>query len=222
MMLYHGSRMVIEKPMFGVGKVTNDYGLGFYCTEHRELACEWACPTRTDGFVNAYDIDLTGLKVLNLNDQDYGILHWLYLLVVNRPVRLESQIQEEGMKWIQDHFSLDISDYDIVRGYRADDSYFGFVRSFLENGISLAQLRRAMRLGNLGEQVVLKSRLSFDALSFRQYEVVSWQVYHLKRVGRDQEAKRQFQDELKDKASDGLYMVDILRGKMEADDARLR
>ena len=126
------------------------------------------------------------------------------------------------MKWILEHFALDISSYDIVRGYRADDSYFGFVRSFLENGISLEQLRRAMRLGNLGEQVVLKSRLAFDALSFRQYEVVSWRVYHLKRVGRDQEAKRQFQDELKSKASEGLYMVDILRGKMEADDARLR
>jgi len=221
-MLYHGSETVIAKPTFGLGKATNDYGLGFYCTEHHDLACEWACPMRTDGFVNAYDIDLKGLKVLNLNDPSFGILQWLYLLVMNRPVRLESPIQEEGMMWIKEHFALDISGYDLIRGYRADDSYFGFVRSFLENGISLAQLRRAMQFGNLGEQIVLKSKRAFKALFFCKYEVVSWQVYHLKRISRDEEARRQFQEELRGKSSEGVYMMDILRGGMELDDARLR
>ena len=41
--LYHGSSKIIEKPLFGYGKPYNDYGLGFYCTEHVELAKEWAC-----------------------------------------------------------------------------------------------------------------------------------------------------------------------------------
>ena len=41
MRLYHGSVNVIRRPVFGVGKATNDYGLGFYCTEHIELAKEW-------------------------------------------------------------------------------------------------------------------------------------------------------------------------------------
>lgn len=39
--LYHGSPDVIKKPVFGKGKVYNDYGFGFYCTEHLELAKEW-------------------------------------------------------------------------------------------------------------------------------------------------------------------------------------
>ena len=41
MRLYHGSIHVIEHPVFGAGNATNDYGLGFYCTEHIELAKEW-------------------------------------------------------------------------------------------------------------------------------------------------------------------------------------
>ena len=36
--LYHGSDHIVEKPVFGEGKSYNDYGRGFYCTEHVELA----------------------------------------------------------------------------------------------------------------------------------------------------------------------------------------
>jgi hypothetical protein len=50
MILYHGSDRIIEKPVFGEGKSYNDYGRGFYCTEHVELAKEWACATGGDGY----------------------------------------------------------------------------------------------------------------------------------------------------------------------------
>lgn len=45
LIIYHGSPEIIEKPVFGKGKPYNDYGMGFYCTEHLELAKEWACPS---------------------------------------------------------------------------------------------------------------------------------------------------------------------------------
>ena len=48
----HGSPKVIEQPVFGEGKLYNDYGRGFYCTEHAELAKEWACSADTDGYAN--------------------------------------------------------------------------------------------------------------------------------------------------------------------------
>ncbi len=47
--LYHGSVEKIEKPVYGKGKKYNDYGLGFYCTEHIELAKEWSCNEGVDG-----------------------------------------------------------------------------------------------------------------------------------------------------------------------------
>ena len=54
--IYHGSPEIIEKPQFGKGKTYNDYGRGFYCTEHIELAKEWACTEDVDGFVNKYEV----------------------------------------------------------------------------------------------------------------------------------------------------------------------
>ena len=60
--IYHGSPEIIEMPQFGKGKTYNDYGRGFYCTEHIELAKEWACTEDVDGFVNKYEIDLSKLK----------------------------------------------------------------------------------------------------------------------------------------------------------------
>ncbi len=52
--IYHGSDHIIEQPQFGAGKPYNDYGRGFYCTEHVELAKEWACSADSDGYANHY------------------------------------------------------------------------------------------------------------------------------------------------------------------------
>ena len=38
--IFHGSNKIIEKPLLGCGKVRNDYGLGFYCTEDLNMAKE--------------------------------------------------------------------------------------------------------------------------------------------------------------------------------------
>ena len=222
MRLYHGSTLQIQKPQFGVGKTTNDYGRGFYCTESIDLAKEWACPAKSDGFANMYEIDLADLQILDLNAQGRGILEWLSVLITNRPVRLESPMQTEAVEWLKAHFSVSLDGYDIVRGYRADDSYFGFVRSFLENGISLSQLSKAMRLGNLGEQVMVKSKKAFDRLKFVGVEIAPWTTYYVRRQQRDEKARADFRKETSVGSSDGLYMIDILRGKMERDDARLR
>ena len=50
--IYHGSSEIIKTPEYRKGTVYDDYGQGFYCTEHIELAKEWACTENTDGFVN--------------------------------------------------------------------------------------------------------------------------------------------------------------------------
>ena len=66
-----------------------------------------------------------------------------------------------GADWLKEHFLLDLTPYDAVVEYRADDSYFSFTRAFLNNEISLTQLAYAMRLGKLGEQFVLKNPAAF-------------------------------------------------------------
>ena len=129
--LYHGSEYLIENPQFGKGSLHNDYGRGFYCTENIELAKEWACGKQTNGYANIYELDMSDLKCLNLNSKEYNILNWLAILADNRTYWQNGSIAEEAKKYIKDHFLLDISGYDVIIGYRADDSYFSFAQDFV-------------------------------------------------------------------------------------------
>ena len=155
--LYHGSNEKIEKPLLGKGKVYNDYGQGFYCTEHIELAKEWSCNEGVDGFANKYELDTADLRILNLSSEEYTILHWLALLMENRRFRLSTPVMRRGVQWLKEHFLVDVSKYDLIVGYRADDSYFSYANAFLNNTLSLEKLEKAMLYGKLGEQIVLRT-----------------------------------------------------------------
>ena len=82
--LYHGSDHIIETPVYGHGRLHNDYGRGFYCTECDELAKEWAVGEHRDGFVNCYSLDTAELNILNLNDNLFTPMRWLNILLQNR------------------------------------------------------------------------------------------------------------------------------------------
>lgn len=220
--LYHGSSEKIEKPLFGKGKVYNDYGQGFYCTEHIELAKEWSCNEGVDGFVNAYDFDTSRLEILNLSSEEYTILNWLALLMENRRFRVSTPVMHRGVLWMKEHFLIDISKYDLIIGYRADDSYFSFARAFISNEISLSQLSYAMRLGKLGEQYVLKSKKAFDRIEFKFAELTDNTIYYARRKMRDDSARSAFFKELEKEDISGIYMRDIIKEEMTNDDVRLR
>lgn len=220
--LYHGSPDIIEKPAYGKGSPYNDYGLGFYCTEHLELAKEWACTLDTDGYANQYTLDLAGLKVLNLSDRQYNVLHWLALLVDNRRFYNLSPMARRGIEWLQAEYLLDISAYDIIIGYRADDSYFSFARAFISNTISVGQLAYAMRLGKLGEQIVLKSPKAFEQIRYVGCEQASNTEFYAKRMARDEQARTAYRAELERDNLDGLFIRDLMRTGVKADDPRLR
>lgn len=66
------------------------------------------------------------------------------------------------MSIIFPNLGVNVNAFDLITGYRADDSYFDYAESFLNNGISVEQLARAMRQGKLGEQIVLKSQFAFS------------------------------------------------------------
>lgn len=220
--LYHGSSEIIEKPLYGKGKTYNDYGQGFYCTEHLELAKEWACTEGVDGYANEYELNTDGLNILNLSSEKYNILHWLALLMTHRKLRLSTPVMTRGAAWLKEHFLINVDEYDIVIGYRADDSYFSFARAFVANEISLKQLSYAMKLGKLGEQVVLKSQKAFKNINYISYEVADNKLYYARRKVRDDEARAAYIAELAKDDVDGIYMRDIIREEMMDDDARLQ
>lgn len=223
MILWHGSPMIIEHPDLGKGKEHNDYGRGFYCTENMEMAKEWACAMPgQDGYANCYKLDNTDMKVLNLSEGRYHVLNWLAVLAMNRDFRASTPIGIEGKEYIIREFGVDLMPYDIIRGYRADDSYFAFARAFVNNTITATQLREAMKLGKLGEQVVLKTDKAFQNLKFAGKEFADGTVYFAKREQRSRNAEKDFREIIKGDAKEGLYMIDILREGMKNEDLRLR
>lgn len=222
LILYHGSPEIREHPEYGKGKSYNDYGKGFYCTEHIELAKEWACSEGVDGYANRYEIETSGLNILNLSSPEYTILNWLAILMLHRKARLSTSLAVKGREYLIENFLPKFEDYDAIVGYRADDSYFSFARSFVLNEISLKQLGYAMRLGKLGEQFVLKSKKAFDAIKFLDYTIADNGIYYFKRKARDDEARAAYRIEIEKEDLDGIFMRDIIREAMKSDDPRLR
>lgn len=222
MKLYHGSENIIEKPVYGKGARYNDYGKGFYCTENIELAKEWACAKQKNGYANIYDLDLSELNVLNLNSASYNILNWLAILADNRTYWQNGSIAEPAKNYIKENFLPDISAYDVIIGYRADDSYFSFAQDFVSGVISLQKLAQAMRLGKLGEQIVLKSPKAFAQIQFAGYENADAEEYYIKKNEREREARRQYRRNKKEQADvNELFILDIMREEIKNGDARL-
>lgn len=221
--VYHGSPKIIKKPVFGVGNPNNDYGLGFYCTESIELAKEWACSMETDGYANKYALNMNGLSVLSLTGGNYNILNWLFVLLENRKFRIGSDIAKQAKEYICENFAIDYKHYDIIKGYRADDSYFSFAGAFLNNTISISQLERAMVLGKLGEQVVAMSEKAFKAFSFIDSTPAPNEIYLPKKLARDTAAREEFKKE-KSRGSvlTEKYVLDIMREGWLNDDERLQ
>ena len=192
MIVFHGSDHIVERPVLNGGKRNNDYGSGFYTTESLELAKEWACAKNTDGFANRYELNLNGLSILNLNAPEYNILNWLALLTRYRSYWQTGSIAEEAKNYLQEHFFIDPAPYDVIIGYRADDSYFSFAQDFVAGTISLRKLSEAMRLGKLGEQIVLKSQKAYDQIRFLDATPADAKTYYEKKAVRDREARREY------------------------------
>lgn len=213
MIIYHGSKDIIEKPEFGKGNKKNDYGLGFYCSENVELAKEWACSNNeTNGYANQYEIDLSDYKVLDLREEKYSILNWMALLLKFRTFDVNTPISAQAKEYILENFYVNVEEYDVIIGYRADDSYFSFAKDFVNNTISVEQLAEAMRLDELGIQIVLKSKRAFDTVKYISYELAECKEYYVKRVSRDKKARETYlSGHRQNLVYDGLFVMDIIR-----------
>lgn len=223
LIVYHGSTSIIKCPEFGKGKPENDYGLGFYCTQSEEMAKEWACAKGTDGYANYYSFDTSGLSILKLTGGEYHILNWLAILLENRIFSLNNGVARQGRDYLIHTFLPDYKSYDVIQGYRANDSYFAFSRSFLNNGISLSQLERAMVLGKLGEQIVLKSEKAFQQLHYLGNIPAEHKIYTPKYISRDDAARNAFQNEPRNGMIENeIYLIDIVRERWKNNDSRLQ
>lgn len=228
MILYHGSQQIIEQPVKSAGKPYNDYGQGFYCTENIELAKEWACPVKRNGYANQYELHTDGLRIMRLTESDTEptnayILRWLAVLLQNRVFDVSTPLAKQAKSYIIENFSPNLKDADVVIGYRADDSYFSFAEDFVSNAISLRDLKQAMHLGKLGDQVVLLSDKAFAHIKYQGYEIADYRTYYFKREERDKSARADYRNMKKtlESLKDDLFVLDIIREGLTDEDARL-
>ena len=219
--LYHGSKYIVDKPFFGGGRKTNDFGLGFYCTETENLSKEWAVSSIEDGFCNKYTLDLNYMKILNLNSPEFTILNWIAVLLENRLFNVKNPIARKARNYLIENFGINVNAYDIIIGYRADDSYYDYAESFINNSISVGQLASAMKLGKLGEQIVIKSQYAFSNLKFEGFEVALKDEFYKYRKERDIIANKLYLKILEEDDLDGLYINDIMKRGIKNEDSRI-
>ena len=209
MKLYHGSDKIIEKPTYGAGRSDCDYGSGFYLCKDFDVASLWASQNKDGGYVNEYNVELSKLKILYLNhNTKEDILQWITLLTffrIDEETRLSAL---EEIKLLQSRYMIDLSKFDLIVGYRADDSYFDYTRFFLTNQLPLELLKEAMELGKLGLQYALISKKAFKHIKY----ISSTRVQHNNAYDEiTKTANAEFEDIMRKKKVDQTYLRDILR-----------
>ena len=170
--LFHGTPNEIVNPQYGLGDEKHDYGKGFYLTEDIELAKEWAVcrPDETNGWVHKYELDIEGLKVLDF--QQMNVLSWLAELMKHRDAADTKRYRVLAKKFIA-KYGIDTTGYDVIKGWRADASYFYIAKEFVKDNIDVDILEELLSLGGLGIQYCIKTEKAYAHLFEVKEELVS-------------------------------------------------
>lgn len=161
--LFHGTPNKIVVPIYGKGNEKHDYGMGFYLTESIELAKEWAVcrPNEANGWVHKYELDTDGLKILDF--QQINVLTWLAELMKHRDAADSRRYRMLAKKFIE-KYGVDTHEYDVIKGWRANASYFYIAKEFVRDNIDMDILEELLSLGGLGIQYCIKSELAYSKL----------------------------------------------------------
>ena len=212
--IYHGSPRVVEEPIFNFASQINDYGYGFYCTQDIEIAKEWANRSTKNGILNSYLLDMNNLKVLDLTEPEFSPLPWITVLLAHR--KLSNELLKRyrlPLEYLNRHYSLDISQFDVIIGYRADDAYFKFPLLFMDNNLTLERLEEIYKLGDLGKQLFIQSERAFSKLKYIDSKQVG-KEYFYKYRDRLNAAKQKF-EQIRDEEmyTAGTRLRDLMLGE---------
>ena len=163
MILYHGSPNKEIVPTYGLGNDKHDYGRGFYLTESPELASEWSVcnPMEKNGWVHQFVLDTRELKILDF--EKYDVLSWLAELMKHRDADTGRRYKVLAPRFIE-KYQISTEDYDVIKGWRANASYFYIAKCFVRDEVDIRILPDLLKLGDLGIQYCLKSEKAFQAL----------------------------------------------------------
>ena len=137
-------------------------------------------------------------------------LYWITILLNNRKIDNLNKVIKKKIYNLSSKYNIDLDGYDVIKGYRADDSYYAYMKDFLFDSLYLDDLEKSITLGNLGIQYCIKSEEAFNRL----IEVNSHYAGKVDRdryLSRDREARRRYNDIIKNQSLVEMTLSDILR-----------
>lgn len=150
MILYHGSKEVVEYPEIRKAVFNKDFYFGFYCTEYKMQEERWATRYGNKGYVNKYDyVPNAELKYLKF---DTMTEEWLDFIVACRLGKSHTFV--------------------IVEGPMADDAIFNYVQNFIDKKISRAAFWELARFNHPTHQISFHTISALDTLTFLGSEEV--------------------------------------------------
>jgi hypothetical protein len=206
--VYHGSDKIIEKPEFGKGYIYNDYGRGFYLTLKKDLAGEWAVlRTGFNGYINEYELNLTGLNILDTNE--ITLENLMAILIKNRDIDFAEVFVDNRNLFIK-KYDIDISGYDIIQGIRANDRFYSYMRGFITGLITKEAVEKLINLGDWGVQVCLKSAKAFDNIKLVGYTEAMSDIYYKDALSRNQIAGDLYRKVDSRLLREGQFITDLI------------
>ncbi|MBP3467982.1 MAG: DUF3990 domain-containing protein [Lachnospiraceae bacterium] len=144
MILYHGSREIVEYPEIRKAVYNKDFYFGFYCTKYEKQAVRWATRYGKKGYVNKYEyVPNHNLKYLKFDDMTE---EWLDFIVACRLGTAHT--------------------WDIVEGPMADDTIFNYVQNFIDNKISRAAFWELVKFKYPTHQISFHTISALDTLTY--------------------------------------------------------
>lgn len=123
MTVYHGSTVVVNVPLVGVGRRNLDFGKGFYVTDLKEQAISWATRPSNEGkphVLNVYEFDKEDVIKAPFRYKTFALYDaaWLEFVIASR--RGEPVWQE----------------YDVIEGGIANDRVFNTIELYAQGLIT--------------------------------------------------------------------------------------
>lgn len=150
MILYHGSKEIVEFPEIRKGAYNKDFYFGFYCTDYENQARRWATRYGRYGYINKYE----------------------YIPDDNLKYLIFDEMTEEWLDFVVDCRSGKTHNYDFVEGPMADDTIFNYIQNFIDGKISRAAFWELAKFNHPTHQASFHTISALDTLKFIGSEAV--------------------------------------------------
>ena len=113
------------------------------------------------------------------------------MVFTQQNMKIEQEAASIVGKRLVELYRPDSSNFDVIKGYRADDSYTQVVEAFLLNQINIQEVERLFYKGSLENQVFFKSEKAFEKIQWiESYEVELQEEHKIADIHARREVKK--------------------------------